>query len=316
MKRLAELISPSPLLVACGLGLSLVVVEFGLYMRNPLVALVLFYGLWITANYFFEIVEFKALGHDDWPVFSQETLVAGKSQIGIVFSLVTLAAGGAYVALLYLGWPRLAEALLVAGLAGLPTSVALLAVTRDFASALNPLKVFAAAAGMGVGYLYCLAGGAAILGLLALSQSHSAGWYFPLFYGLFLQAYLIGSVVYARRNALGVSTPRSPEARAERAYAEAAAARGKVLTQAYGFAAHGNLQGAMKHIEAYLAADDDTLEARLETLKELARWEDKRAALEFGKRVIAYCERHGLAAEAARVRSLCEHLMPRESIPR
>jgi hypothetical protein len=302
-----EIVSPSPLIVAGVVGMSLVVVELGVFMKNPLVALVLIYVLWITANYFFEIVEFKTLGNEGWPVFSLETLVAGRNQVGVVFSLVVLGAGGGYVGLLYLGWPRFAEALLVVGLALLPASVALLAVTREFSAALSPLKLVAAVVGIGRGYLYCLAGAAALLVLLGLSQARSQLWYFPLAYGLFLEAYLIGSVVYARRNVLGVRAPRSPEARAERARAETVGIRSRVLTHAYGFAAHGNTAGALKHVEAYIAAEEDTLEARLWMLKEIARWENRRAALEFGERVIEYCEHHDLADEAARVRSMREH---------
>jgi hypothetical protein len=310
---LAELVSLSPFIVACVVGISLLVVEFGIYMGNPLVAFLLLYVVWITANYFFEIVEFKAMGHDDWPVFSIETLVARRNQVGVVFTLLVIAAGVGYIALLYLGWVTFAETLLGALLVVLPGSVALLAVTREYSAALHPAKVLAAVVGMGHAYFYCLGGTAAILVLFGLSQAHSLAWYFPLVYGLFLQAYLIGRVVYARRNVLGVRAPRSPEARAERERAEAVVIRNGILTHAYGLAAHGNTVGALRHIEGYLATDEDTLEARLWMLKEVARWENRRAALELGKRVAAYCDEHGLADEAARVRSMCEHLSAREA---
>jgi hypothetical protein len=51
-------------------------------------------------------------------------------------------------------------------------------------------------------------------------------------------------------------------------------------------------------------------------LKETARWENSRTALELGKRVVAYCEQHGLADEASRVRSMCEHLSSRKAAAR
>jgi hypothetical protein len=305
--RLAELFSLSALIVAGVVGVLLFVVEFGLFMKLPLVILVLIYVFWITPNYFFEIVEFKALGHAGWPVFSLETLVGARNQVGIVFCTLVLVATGGYVALRYFEMTTIAEILLGAGLVLLPGSVALLAVTREFSAALNPLKALAAAALMGSAYFYCLLGAATILVLLGLAQERGGlHWYFPLIYALFLQAFLIGSIVYTRRYALGVHAPRSPEARAARVRAETVAIRKGILSHAYGFAAHGNRAGALKHIEGYIETDEDTLEARLWMLNELVRWENSDAALEFGKRVIGYCERHGFADEAARVRSICD----------
>lgn len=316
MKRfsshVAELASLSPLIVAVVVGVLLWVVEFGLFMKLPLVVLVLIYVLWVTPNYFFEIVEFRALGHAGWPVLSIETLVGARSQIGVVFGTLVLAATGGYAALRYFGMDTLAAIALGAGLVLLPGSAALLAVTREFSIALNPLKILAAVAGMGLAYGYCLSGGAAILVLFGLAQERGGlQWYFPLIYALFLQAFLIGSIVYARRNVLGVHAPRSPEARAARVRAETVAIRKRILSHAYGLAAHGNRAGALKHVERYIAADEDTLEARLWMVNEMARWENGEAVLEFGERVIDYCERHGFAAEAVRVRSIRDHVNAR-----
>jgi hypothetical protein len=312
--RLAEVFSLSPLIVACVVGILLWVVEFGLFMELPLVLLVLIYIFWITPNYFFEIIEFKALGNEGWPVFSLETLVAGRSQVGVVFSVLVLAVAGGCVALHYFELDTPAQILLGAGLILLPGSVALLAVTREFLVALNPLRVLAAAVGMGHAYLYCLFGTAAILVLLELAQTRGGLLlYVPLVYALFLQAYLIGSIVYARRAVLGVNARRSPEAWAERARAETVATRKGVLSHAYGFAAHGNVTGALDHIERYIAVEEDTLEARLWMFYEIARWEDRETALEIGRRVIDYCERHAFTDEAARVRSMCDHLNASQS---
>lgn len=309
---LPEIFSLSPLIVAGIVGILIGVVEFGMFMEWPLFFLVAVYIVWITANYFLEIVEYKALGGQDWPVFSLETLVARRSQVGVVSSVLALTAAGAYGALRYYGNQTAAESLLVAGLIVLPGSVALLAVTRDFFAALNPLRILAAALGMGHAYLYCLLGAAAVFGLLELARERGGLWYFPLVYSLFLLAYLIGSIVYARRRSLGVRAPRSPEALAERARAETIAVRERILSHVYGFSAHGNKAGALKHIDSYIETEEDTLEARLWVFSRIARWEDSHVALEFGRRVIDYCERHGLADEASRVRSACEHLRSRE----
>ena len=77
--RLAGLFSLSPVIVAFVVAFLLWVVEYGLAIDLPLVVLVLIYVFWIAPNYFFEIVEFRALGNDGWPVFSLETLVAGRN---------------------------------------------------------------------------------------------------------------------------------------------------------------------------------------------------------------------------------------------
>jgi hypothetical protein len=227
--------------------------------------------------------------------------------------VLVLAAAGGYLALRYFGLNAFAQILLGAALVVLPASVALLAVTREFWVALNPLRVLAAAVEMGHAYLYCLFGAAAILVLLGLAQARGGlHFYFSLIYALFLQAYLIGSIVYARRSVLGVKAPRSPEARVERERAETVAIRNGILTHAYGFTAHGNRAGALKHIEGYIATEEDTFEARLWMLNEIARWEDRDVLLEYGMRVIDYCEQHAFADEAAWVRSKYELLHSRQ----
>ena len=292
---LGELFSLSPLVVAGVVGVLLGVVELGLFLELPLVIFVAIYIVWITSNYYFEIVEFKALGNTEWPVFSLETLVAGRNQIGVVFFALVLAATGGYVALRQAGMAGLALLWLCAGLVFLPGSVALLATTRRLPAALNPLSVLAAATGMGARYLSCLIVAAGALWLVDRAQARGGIWYFPLVYGLFVQAYLIGDSVYARRLSLGLEVPRSPEAKAAKARTETIAVRKGILTHAYGFATRGNRAGALRHIEGYIASDEDTLEARLWFLQEIARWDAGDLALEFGRRVIDYCERYGFA---------------------
>ena len=169
--RSTDLFSLSPLIVAGVVAVVLLVAVYGLPVRNPFAIFLLLYIVWITANYFFEIVEFKALGNEQWPVFSIETLVAGRYQVGIVFSVIVLVAAGAYIGLRYFGMDTGARILLGASLVCMPASVALLAVTREFSAALNPVKLAAAALGMGHTYLLCLLGSAAVLVLFELAQA-------------------------------------------------------------------------------------------------------------------------------------------------
>jgi len=299
--------------MACLVAVLLGVVEFGMFMQLPLWIFPLLYVFWIMPNYFIEIVEHRALGKPDWPVFSQETLVAGRNQIGVIFSVLTLIGAGGILALRAAQQSEWASVLLFGGLAVLPASVALLAVTREFSAALNPLRWLVAAAGMGLGYLLCLLGEAVVAALAIFAARHDQVLLYPLaVYALFLLAWLIGSVVYARRRVLGVVAPTSPEARAERVRADTLRIRSGILNHAYGFAAHGNRVGALRHVEAYIASDEDTLEARLWMLNEMLRWDDIESPLAFGRSVIEYCEQHGLAAEAERVQFWCKHLSERE----
>jgi hypothetical protein len=305
---IADIFSLSLLIVTLIVGLMLGVIEFGAFIGIPLVVFVWIYVFWITPNYFFEIVESKALGNGGWPVFSLETLVAGRNQIGVVFSVIVLGAAGSLAALRYTGRDELAEILLGAGLAVYPASVALLAVTRSLAAALNPLRIVKAVAGMGAGYLYCLLASVAVLVLFRYAQTRGGLWYFPLIYGLFLQAYLIGSIVYGRRHALGVDARRSPEAKAQRLRDRTVAIRNGISSHAYGFAGHGNLNGALNYVEAYIANEEDTLEVRLWMWQESLRWENGNFALAYGRRLIDYCEQNGFSDEAAAVRAKCELL--------
>lgn len=302
--ELAKSIGLSPFIVACVVAALLGVIEFGVFMQLPLVFLVWIYVVWIVSNYFIEIIEHKALGHSDWPVFSLETLVARRSQTGIVFFGLLLAAVAGYIALRRVGFAAFAQVALAGALMVLPAAAAVLAVKREVPAFFNPVTLLATVAGIGRAYGLCLAGAVALAALFELARARGGlHWYLVVVYALFLQAYLIGSVVYARRIELGVHTPRSPEARAFRDRAVTVAARSRALTLAYGFAAHGNLAGALKHIHAYIATDEDTLESRLWMLQELEQWEDRRAALEYAKHVLDYCERHEFLDEALRLRS-------------
>ena len=301
--RPGDVASISPLIMAVVIGILLGVVEFGFFMGLWYVVIVLAYAFWISANYFIEIIEFKAVGHDDWPVFSLDTLVAGRNQAGIAFFAIVLVATAIVFALQYAERDSFAMLVLVAVLIGLPASAALMAVTRNLFSALNPISVLAAMGRMGPGYLLCLASSAAMFALLWLAWTRGGAWYFPLAYGLFLQAYLIGRVVYARRLALGVQAPRSPEAKAARVQGEIVAVRRSVLSHAYGFAAHGNRAGALKHIDAYLDETEDSLEARLWMLNEMARWEDTSVAGRFCELLVESCEQTGMSDEADRLRN-------------
>jgi hypothetical protein len=307
--RVVGLLSLSAFLMAFLVGTLLWVVEFGLIIDLPLVVFVLVYAIWITSNYFFEIVEYKALGNMAWPVFSLETLVGKRSQVGVVFSILVLGMAAFYAFMSYFAMDRLAQLLLGVALILLPASVALLAVTRSFAVALNPVKVLAATLGFGYRYIHCALAAVGLLFMLGFAREHGGLlWYFPLIYGLFLLAYLIGTVVYTRRAVLGVEAPRSPEAVAARQNARIIEIRKGVLAHAYGFATRGNVAGALRHIAEYLGNEEDTLAARLWIFNEMTRWEDSYPALAMGKETIDYCEKQGLADEAARVRLICEHL--------
>ena len=315
MSRLAELICPSPVIMAIVVAFLLAVAEYGMYWHLPIWVLPVLYMFWITPNYFLEIVEHRALGNSSWPVFSLETLVAGRNQTGVVFSVLVLVLAGILVLLFYAGYDAIAWLLLVDFMLTFPAIVALLAVTREFSVALNPGKALAAALGMGAGYWLCLISVALVLAIALIAEAQRVFYWYPLvFYALFWSAWITGSVVYTRRRSLGVHAPKSPEALAERARGELEVVRRGILNHAYSFATRGNRRGALQHIEGYIASDEDTTEARLWMLNEMMRWEDKAAPLEFANRLIEYCRQHDLEAEAAHVQLRIDHLQDRSGV--
>jgi hypothetical protein len=264
--------------------------------------------VWATGNYLIEIIEQRSIG-EGWAVFSLDTVATLRSQLGVVLLLEIAAVVAAFKLLqtyagLELAWTFAALATVVA-----PASVALLAVTREPARSLNPMRLLDAALRTGVPYVGLAVGstGVAALGVLAYRRLGFMEL-FAASYALFWLAYSIGWVVYSKRLVLGVHAPRSPEAKLAREQERLKLARTRALDHAYGVASRGNLDSALAYIDQYVASESDALAARQWMYFEMTRWASPRPALVFGERLAADLEAAGQTDTAAKVRLSSAHL--------
>jgi hypothetical protein len=177
--------------------------------------------------------------------------------------------------------------------------------------ALDPRGIAAAMVGLGLDYALCVAAasGAAALGWLAFSRRGFVELFGAL-YAAHAVAFVIGTVVYDRRVALGVHAPRSPEAKLEAQRARLERARRTALDHAYGIAG-GNAGRAAAHLASYAATESDPLAARVWLFHEAGQWERADAALELGVPLAADLNAAGRAEEAAKVLVTCRYLEDR-----
>lgn len=308
--RFAQVLDLGPLLVAAAAAASFLVAAFGFAMELPLAWLPVGWLCWVLGNYFVEIVEHRALGSAAWPTFSLDTMVAGRRQIGLVLVALGL---GVLALRIGLASSHAAAALAVTlgALACAPAVAALLAVTASVPRAVDPVRIARAMLALGVDYGLCvaLALGEAALADLAYRRRGPLE-IFAAVYGLLAVAFVIGTVVYDRRVALGVYAPRSPEAKLEAERARLERARRTALDHAYGIAG-GNAGLAAAHLASYAATESDPLAARVWLFHEAGRWERADAALELGVPLAADLNAAGRAEEAAKVLVTCRYLEDR-----
>jgi hypothetical protein len=307
-------ISVGPVLYAAAVAFMLWVAAFGLRAGLPLGYLVAAFAVWMSANYVLEIVEHRALGNAGWAVLSLDTIAGGRAQVGTLFLAVVAVLGASLWALGRVAAPPFIYACAAAIAAILPAVAALLAVTRNPAHALNPVAIARAVVRMGVGYWVVLGAtvGAVALGALANEERE----FIPLFlavYAWLASAYLLGSLVYERRMALGVYAPRSPEAKQEADHQRLLAERRRALSHAYGVAAAGNTVGALAYLDEYARAEADALAAKVWLFHEMARWENVAAAIELGVALSAALGAEARHAEAAKVLVTCRHLETKQA---
>jgi hypothetical protein len=257
----------------------------------PLAYLLIGYVIWSSSSYFFEIIEHKAMGGDDWPVLSLETIAGRRYQLGFVFVLLlALAALVCWTADALLGRSA-AVAVLVVVLALVPASLSMLALTRNPIRAANPALLLQAAVAMRGAYVVACGVGAA---------SFAAGWFalsrlgfleaMGATYLFFVFGYLLGAFAYRHRLALGVHAPRAPEERAARESARVEQERHRVLDHAYGLASRGNVRGALAYLERYIeteVAEPERLAVRAWVFNEMTRWDNPGPALDFGRDLVA-----------------------------
>jgi hypothetical protein len=317
MERLRELLCLSPLLVALAFALLLGTAFLVIATGFPFAYLLIAFVVWAGANHFVEILERRALG-EGWAVFSIETIATARNQLGVIFLLELSAIAVIHRVLTAIAGIDLARVWTVLAAVGLPASVALLAVTRDPLRALHPMHLLRAVLRTGVRYFAVVAASAVVGALIVLAyRRQTVVELFAASYAWFLLAYLIGAVVYSRRNVLGVHAPRSPEAKLARELDRLHAERRSVLDHAYGIAGRGNISGGLTYVERYVKSENDPLGARIWMFHEMARWEDARPALAFGERLEAELESAQRGDEAAKVRLSRSYLEEklRSSVP-
>jgi hypothetical protein len=300
-------IGVAPVLVAIVAATVAVVGFFGIRAGLPLGYLLIAGACWAAANYALEIVEHTALGAADSPALSLETLTAAKRQNG---SLLALAAVLALLGARAAGPSALGAAAALIVVAG-PAVAALLAVTGRWRRALRPDLVLAAAVGLGRYYPLLVIGSFAAAYLAAAAMRGNWLWLAAAFFAFFALAYGTGAAVYSRRLALGVHAPRSPESRAAAEDARRAALRAHALDHAYGIAARGRLEGALRYVEEHVRAAPDSLEEGVACYFAMSRWDDVRPALAYGRGLIGALEAAGRPREAAKLRSSCGFLETR-----
>jgi len=311
-KWLTDLVSLNPFLLSLFAAILCMVAKFGLLAGLPLAYALIAYAIWVNANYAFEVIAHRAMGADEWPVLSIEALYMARLQSGLVFSALMLVAVTVHYLLDQAGMPIAAELFAAAAIFVLPASAAVLAVTRSPLRCVNPAIVLATVPRIGLPYLTLLAA-LWLVSVIARWAARDASFIsiFLAFYSLLLFAYLIGSILYARRGRLGQRTPWSPEALAEQANRELIKRREGVLSRAYGFAAHENVAGALKHIEEYAASESDSLAALTWLFQRMTQWEDGRPALRLGAKLVERLASNGRDHDAAKVNLACDYLRSR-----
>jgi hypothetical protein len=188
----------------------------------------------------------------------------------------------------------------------------MLAVTRSPLRALDPVKLLVAAARMELGYIVILVA-SFVVWVLATRAAYNGAILLLMLtsYGYLLLGYITGSVIYARRDVLGVRTRRAPEDLAAEALAALKIARQQALDHAYGFASRGNVSGALAHVAEYSRTDPDPLDAEIWLFQEMTLWADPRAALELGRDLTDRLATAGREREARKVAAMRDFVATR-----
>lgn len=172
-----------------------------------------------TSRYLFLVLTRTALGHNEAPLSSADHFnLFDDMRFSLVVAWLLLLAGGGLFAS-----PAVTATLVVASLLLMPAIFALLAVTGDIASCIDPRRNVRFARRMGIHYFAMMA---AMLIMVAGVLVTLAGWP-PLLaeilglYLLVVAFHLQGRLAYAQRAKLGFSAENSPELDEERRSAAA-----------------------------------------------------------------------------------------------
>ena len=173
-----------------------------------------------------------------------------------------------------------AWALIFLGMAVLPASAAVLAVTHSPLESINPVAIFRLIARCGDAYW--VAPGVAMLAGVLLSFSHVLPRPLLAFFELYLMIAVfaaIGGVIRPFSIVDDIDIPDDTLPDEDSRERLVTADRQNVLTHAYGFVSRGNRDGGLNHIYAYLAETADPDPAWQWFFEEMLRWEDSYPAL-------------------------------------
>jgi len=275
----------------------------------PLASLLLVVPAFPLLNYFFEILEYRAVGESGWPVFSWETLVSPRRQISIVVLVIVAAAVAVRAVLFSAGLVVVSHLFGFLVAVALPVSVAVLAVTRRFSKSINPLFVLRAVVRLELGYVGILA--ATAVWWMIATIAWSRGSFLLLFAAaltFLILGWLIGTIVFAYRAQLGLRSRRSPEAKHAVREQERRQKRENALGTAWVFASRGNIRGAIEHVRSYSREEDDAFAAETWLLHRMATWPDCAAAIAYAADLSARLSAANRAHQATKIDVMRETL--------
>jgi len=308
----SRIFAPSPVLVA---GVAAVLFHVGVewqVVSLPVSFALKYAAVVVIGNYALEILEDSAKAVADFTVLSFETLTHAGRQRGWLFAGLAIVVGKAVSEVGgALSLPA-RQAVAVALLAVLPLAAAGLAVSHRWRLALNPVTWLEMARRLG-GLLAVVVGAACAAWLVTVLALTRHAWWLEFLAALawLVASGVVGRCLYARRQALGLVTPRAPELLAAAEQARMVRARHAAVSHAYGFASRGNVQGALDHLEAYARTEADVVDAESWIFREIAQWEDPRPAQALGEALAAALDAAERPLEAAKVRTLCAALAAR-----
>ncbi|HMB74396.1 MAG TPA: hypothetical protein VKQ06_12555 [Gammaproteobacteria bacterium] len=301
--------SPSALIVALICALILKIARGWMAMGFPFGFLIVIAAAIPLLNYFFEIIEYRALGKPGWPVLSVDTLLAFRNQLSLVFSGVAVAAALVRAMFVAGGLGALGDVFGMFVLFAVPVSVAVLAVTRELSKSINPVFLMRTVVRLELGYLVILL----LSGLwwLIARRALSSGtfvWIVIATLTLLMLGYGIGSIVFRYRRKLGLQSAHAPEARVAADQKRLDNQRDDALATAWSLASRGNVNGAIRHVRDYAFQEPDALSCETWMFHRMARWQLHAPALRFGEELARRLIDAGYEHDAAKVEVVCDAL--------
>ncbi len=246
--------------------------------------------LWY-ARYLFFVLEYTALGHSDPPLIEWE-MISPAERPRTMFQgvLIMTLIGVGELVLQYLGSTVFSVYTVVAVLY-VPATVCVISVDQHIGRVFDPLRAFRLIGNLGYHYLGILAAIGLVSGVLALSFYYFDGILLTnavLFYTGVWLFHLIGRVLYANRDAIGLDAERAPERDQEKADAEQLQAQNALLDEIFPISRIGKYPDALRAIDEYLERYDSPVdEQRL--FDALLNWENPYLGLKLGQRRVDRC---------------------------